>query len=90
MSFHPVFGERECGIWEFLGGSGSSVPGILKARFTDFVVNEISLDGNVVKLQSAEVPKEEAKKDESVRQGQDQRILEVLLIVLCTPSFGAA
>ncbi|XP_060836880.1 pseudouridylate synthase 7 homolog [Rhopalosiphum padi] len=52
--------EKDVGITEFT----SSIPGIsgiLKHRLSDFQVNEIALDGTVVRLTSRTVPEKEAE-----------------------------
>ena len=52
--------EQSLGISEYF--SPSSVSGfsaVVKARYSDFLVHEIDLDGNIAKLTSLEVPKSE-------------------------------
>ncbi|KAL8200162.1 hypothetical protein R6Q57_011501 [Mikania cordata] len=44
--------------------------GILKQRFSDFVVNEVDLDGNIVHLSSLEAPTEIAKEPETKKTDQ--------------------
>ncbi|KAK1439398.1 hypothetical protein QVD17_05216 [Tagetes erecta] len=44
--------------------------GILKQRYSDFVVNEVDLDGNVVHLTSLEAPTEIAEEPETKMTGQ--------------------
>ncbi|GAB2238876.1 hypothetical protein Droror1_Dr00024789 [Drosera rotundifolia] len=39
--------------------------GILKQRYADFIVNEVDLDGNVVRLTSLDLPPEMTEKEES-------------------------
>ena len=53
--------ERSLGISEYL--STSSVSGfsaVMKARYSDFLVHEIDMDGTVARLTSLEVPKSES------------------------------
>lgn len=47
--------EKDIGVTEYVG----STPGfnaVIKSRFSDFQVNEIDLDGNVVKLTDTKLP----------------------------------
>lgn len=66
--------EISVGITDFLGVGHSPVSAVVKAKVSDFVVNEVRLDGTVVHLTSVPVPvrgarlsraekKKEAKKD---------------------------
>lgn len=51
--------------------------GILKQRYSDFIVNEVDLDGNVVHLTSLHVPPELAdKKEENVAEQSDKSYTE--------------
>ncbi|WVQ75081.1 hypothetical protein IAR50_004690 [Cryptococcus sp. DSM 104548] len=50
-------GEEECGIRGFVG-KGKGVRGVIKQRFTDFLVNEIGLDGEVVRLKNIHKPED--------------------------------
>lgn len=47
--------EADVGISEFVG-STPTFNGVIKAKFSDFQVNEIDLDGNVVSLTDLTVP----------------------------------
>lgn len=47
--------EADVGILEFVG-STAPFNGVIKAKFSDFQVNEIDLDGNVVVLTDLTVP----------------------------------
>jgi tRNA pseudouridine13 synthase len=53
--------EREvrAGITEYVCPDNLGFTGVLKQRYTDFLVNEIGLDGQVLHLTSMEVPKRE-------------------------------
>ncbi|OCF71410.1 tRNA pseudouridine13 synthase [Kwoniella mangroviensis CBS 8886] len=51
-------GELECGIRGFVGLENKGVRGVIKQRFTDFIVNEISLDGTVLHLKDITKPSE--------------------------------
>ncbi|KAJ6628742.1 pseudouridine synthase [Mycena sp. CBHHK59/15] len=50
------FVEADVGISEYIGHGISKIEGIIKQRFTDFLVYEIDQDGNVVHLKSVEKP----------------------------------
>lgn len=52
--------EKDVGITEFTT-SVPGISGILKHRLSDFQVNEIALDGTVVRLSSRTVPEKEAE-----------------------------
>ncbi|XP_074292662.1 uncharacterized protein LOC141619546 isoform X2 [Silene latifolia] len=64
--------ESDVGILCYI----SNLPGfrgILKQRYSDFIVNEVDLDGNVVRLTSLSVPPElEEKKEEKVVEVLDK------------------
>ena len=53
--------EREVGIIAFVGDSRSVFRGILKKRYTDFLVNEILPDGKVLHLRSVKVKRQAGK-----------------------------
>ncbi|AFR94528.1 tRNA pseudouridine13 synthase [Cryptococcus neoformans C23] len=55
-------GEEECGIRGFVG-KGKGVRGVIKQRFTDFLVNEIGLDGEVLHLKDISKPQEPGSKE---------------------------
>lgn len=48
--------ETEVGITQFIG-TAPGFSGIIKARFSDFQVNEIDVDGNEVRLTDVTLPK---------------------------------
>jgi tRNA pseudouridine13 synthase len=56
--------EREvrAGITEYVCPDNLGFTGVLKQRYTDFLVNEIGLDGRVLRLRSMAVPKRENEK----------------------------
>jgi tRNA pseudouridine13 synthase len=56
--------EREvrAGITEYVCPDNLGFTGVLKQRYTDFLVNEIGLDGKVLHLKSTDVPQRESKK----------------------------
>ncbi|XP_043503241.1 pseudouridylate synthase 7 homolog [Polistes fuscatus] len=49
--------EPDIGVTEFIGDH-LGFPGLVKERYSDFHVNEISLDGEVVKLTNQDIPNE--------------------------------
>ncbi|KAF2086377.1 pseudouridine synthase-like protein TruD/Pus7 [Saccharata proteae CBS 121410] len=49
--------EARAGITEYINPNTSGFTGLLKARYTDFLVNEITPDGQVVHLTNLDVPK---------------------------------
>ncbi|KAF2124817.1 tRNA pseudouridine synthase D [Dothidotthia symphoricarpi CBS 119687] len=63
--------EREvrAGITEYVCPDNLGFTGTLKQRYTDFLVNEIGLDGEVLHLTSTEVEKKESVK-------QDEKVVE--------------
>ncbi|KAH8728249.1 pseudouridine synthase [Phaeosphaeriaceae sp. PMI808] len=63
--------EREvrAGITEYICPDNLGFTGVLKQRYTDFLVNEIGLDGKVLHLTSTEVPRKEKKNEEPRKNG---------------------
>lgn len=55
--------EEDVGITEYINNSNKGFHGIIKQRFSDFQVNEIDIDGNIVKLTSLELPPEPPEKE---------------------------
>ncbi|KAJ7590955.1 pseudouridine synthase [Mycena floridula] len=56
------FEEKNVGISEYVGNGVSKIDGIIKQRFTDFLVFEVDLDGNELHIKSLAIP-ESPKKD---------------------------
>jgi hypothetical protein len=56
------YDETSLGISTFIR-DGDSFSGIIKSRFSDFLVHEIDLSGQVVRLTSTQLPQEEQKTD---------------------------
>ncbi|KAF9534217.1 pseudouridine synthase [Crepidotus variabilis] len=54
------FREPDVGISEYIGRGEAKVEGIIKQRFTDFLVYEVDLDGNVIHLKSLAKPQSSA------------------------------
>ncbi|KAF8897636.1 pseudouridine synthase [Infundibulicybe gibba] len=50
------FMETDVGISEYIGKDVSKIEGIIKQRFTDFLVYEVDLDGNVIHIKSLGKP----------------------------------
>ncbi|KAI0959504.1 hypothetical protein AcW1_004311 [Taiwanofungus camphoratus] len=61
--------ETDVGISEYIGHDVPRIEGIIKQRFTDFLVFEVDLDSNVIHLKSLEKPESSPKKD--AKQGGD-------------------
>ncbi|KAH3668172.1 hypothetical protein OGAPHI_001926 [Ogataea philodendri] len=61
--------EQQVGITEYVFKGQDRVSGLLKQRYTDFLVNEIDLDGNVVHLNDLGFPEQEEKQSESEKKG---------------------
>ncbi|KAF4620035.1 hypothetical protein D9613_005316 [Agrocybe pediades] len=66
LNFH----EADVGISEYIGRGEAKVEGIIKQRFTDFLVYEVDQDGNVIHLKTLgkpESPKKEKEVEETVK-----------------------
>ncbi|THV08431.1 tRNA pseudouridine synthase D [Dendrothele bispora CBS 962.96] len=88
---HPVaengrginFRETDVGISEYVGKGVSKIEGIIKQRFTDFLVFEVDLDGNVIHLKSLvkpDPPKKNPAEEEAEQKattGVDQDTAEL-------------
>ncbi|KAF8138435.1 tRNA pseudouridine synthase D [Boletus edulis] len=61
--------ERDVGISEYITRDLPPIRGIIKQRFTDFLVNEVDLDHQVVHIKSLGLP--ESKKDKTARDTAD-------------------
>ena len=68
--------ERACGITESVSSSVSGFGGVLKKRYTDFLVNEILPSGEVVHLTNLKFPKKEKHRDKPVKTVIEQVALE--------------
>lgn len=55
-----VFDEASLGMTQFLR-NGVKIPGVIKSRFSDFLVREVDSKGNVVRLTDFAAPPEEAE-----------------------------
>merc|ERR1719483_79370 len=65
-------GEKDAGITEYLGNH-PGFTAIIKQRYSDFIVNEIDPDGNVVHLKEMNLPTdEEEKKDDKEADNKSQ------------------
>ncbi|KIM90914.1 hypothetical protein PILCRDRAFT_58687 [Piloderma croceum F 1598] len=51
--------EADVGISEYISHDVSKISGIIKQRFTDFLVYEVDLDYNVIHIKSLDMPKKE-------------------------------
>ncbi|GAA6025772.1 hypothetical protein JCM11491_001986 [Sporobolomyces phaffii] len=64
--------EPQVGITQFVDSTSDSFSGIIKHRFTDFLVYEIGLDGKVLRLNDIKGPETAAdKKKKAKRQAHD-------------------
>ncbi|KAF3913162.1 hypothetical protein AA313_de0204054 [Arthrobotrys entomopaga] len=59
--------EESVGITEYLVPDAVGFHGLLKQRYTDFLVNEIDKDGNVLKLKSLSVEKKRAVAEDKIQ-----------------------
>lgn len=57
------FLESNVGISEYIGHGTSKVEGIIKQRFTDFLVYEVDLDGKTLRIKSLDKPESPNKSD---------------------------
>lgn len=71
--------EREirAGITEYVCPNNRGFTGTLKQRYTDFLVNEIGLDGKVLHLTSTEVPRRKKANGQVVEKKSDGKGLEI-------------
>lgn len=53
--------EFDVGISEYISKDLPPIHAIIKQRFTDFIVHEVNLDGQEVRIQSLELPQSESK-----------------------------
>ncbi|KAL5487840.1 PUS7 [Sanghuangporus weigelae] len=65
--------EYDVGISEYISKDLPPIHAIIKQRFTDFLVNEVNLNGEVIHIQSLEVPSSETKKQTAVDEGSSGR-----------------
>ncbi|KAF2999455.1 hypothetical protein E8E13_008004 [Curvularia kusanoi] len=66
--------EVRAGITEYITPDNLGFVGVLKQRYTDFLVNEIGLDGQVLHLKSVQAPK---KKRESKAEAEAEAPVQV-------------
>lgn len=52
--------EKSLGIGEYMSPTVAGFSAVMKARYSDFVVHEVAIDGAVARLTSTEVPRVEA------------------------------
>ncbi|KAL2839133.1 pseudouridine synthase [Aspergillus pseudodeflectus] len=65
--------EIEVGITEFVSAENEGFVGILKKRYTDFLVNEILPSGKVLHLQSTAVPREDGDNSAPVEKKPEEK-----------------
>ncbi|KAF1914487.1 pseudouridine synthase [Ampelomyces quisqualis] len=75
--------EREvrAGITEYVCPDNLGFSGVLKQRYTDFLVNEIGLDGEVRHLKSTDVPGKEKKRDARQAAVQESTVGEKVAVL---------
>lgn len=56
--------ERSLGISEYMCPSAPGFSAVVKARYSDFVVHEVGLDGSIARLTSRDLPNTTSPKDE--------------------------
>ncbi|GAA5958197.1 hypothetical protein JCM8115_004015 [Rhodotorula mucilaginosa] len=64
--------EEEVGITEYVSPDVQPFSGIIKHRFTDFLVNEVGLDGEVVRLKDIDGPRGNRKNPQETTAGAAQ------------------
>ncbi|KAI9512222.1 tRNA pseudouridine synthase D [Russula earlei] len=60
--------ESDVGISEYIAKDVPKISGIIKQRFTDFLVHEVDQDSNVVHIKSLGMPEPPGKKTREVRE----------------------
>ncbi|KAJ0425868.1 pseudouridine synthase [Aspergillus carlsbadensis] len=68
--------EIEVGITEFVSADNEGFVGILKKRYTDFLVNEILPSGKVLHLQSTAVPREDGNNSAPAENKPEEKQVE--------------
>lgn len=65
--------EKDVGITEFVCKNVTRINGVLKERYSDFLVNEIDMDGNVVHLLDEGIPdKRDRRRERREKERQEQ------------------
>ncbi|GAA5865441.1 hypothetical protein JCM8547_001245 [Rhodosporidiobolus lusitaniae] len=64
--------EEEVGVTEYVSASVEPFSGIIKHRFTDFLVYEVGLDGEVVRLKDIDGPAGGKRKEKGKMQEQSE------------------
>ncbi|KAF3309709.1 hypothetical protein TWF173_010689 [Orbilia oligospora] len=67
--------EESVGITEFLCPDAVGFQGLLKQRYTDFLVNEIDKDGNVLRLKSLNVERRQGNAPTANPKAQSEKVL---------------
>ncbi|OCB90878.1 tRNA pseudouridine synthase D [Sanghuangporus baumii] len=67
--------EYDVGISEYISKDLPPIHAIIKQRFTDFLVNEVNLNGEVIHIQSLEKPSSESKKQTALDEGSSGEIV---------------
>ena len=69
--------ETKLGIQEYLSSKSIGFTAVVKARYSDFVVHEIDLNGNIAKLTSIDLPPSSSDKvvaDENEEEKTDEKV----------------
>jgi len=66
--------EVKSGITEYVHPDTSGFTGVLKQRYTDFIVNEILPDGRVLHLQNLAAPKQKRKQEDPAAQSESEPV----------------
>ncbi|KAL5527594.1 hypothetical protein ACEPAG_6395 [Sanghuangporus baumii] len=67
--------EYDVGISEYISKDLPPIHAIIKQRFTDFLVNEVNLSGEVIHIRSLEMPSSETKKQTAVDEGSSHETI---------------
>ncbi|KAH8118315.1 tRNA pseudouridine synthase D [Phellopilus nigrolimitatus] len=70
--------EFDVGISEYISKDLPSIHAIIKQRFTDFLVHEVNLDGEVIHVTSLEMPQSEVTKQAEVIPEEANTTLEAV------------
>lgn len=84
--------EVAVGITEYVNPTLPSWTGVLKQRYTDFLVNEVDEDGVVVHLKSTRPPRAAPKESKEDVEKKDDRVNStkaepVAVAEVCSPQF---
>ena len=75
-------GEEDVGITEYIDSSNKGFKCVLKHRYSDFIVNEIDIDGNVVWVKTKDSNIQEEEKKEELTEEKANEILKTQFVSL--------